>query len=154
MRGFALNERRLAQDNDALNALAARIRALRADERNIYQSVRDVFAFSSIDYSKESSEAHSFFARLQDKFLYAITWKTAAQIKLDRANHRLPSMGPQSMRGEYPERADVDIGRITSTALNCMVCTFYANSSCCSLSRRRSADYSLRWLTSRRSLTN
>ena len=52
--GYALNEQRLRQEPEALNELAARIRALRADERNIYESVRNVFAFSSTDYQKDS----------------------------------------------------------------------------------------------------
>jgi hypothetical protein len=111
IRGYALNERRLAQDVAALDELAAKVRALRADERNIYQSVRDVFAFGSVDYRKDSPEAHSFFAKLQDKFLYAVTEKTAAQLKLERADHRLPVMGLQSMRGELPERYDADVGK-------------------------------------------
>ena len=47
VKGFALNDRRLTQDRTALDAVAARVRALRSDERNIYQAVRDVFAFGS-----------------------------------------------------------------------------------------------------------
>ena len=111
MKGYALNEGRLRRTHETLDELAAKIRSLRADESNIYHSVREVFAIGSSDYSKESDEAHFFFAWLQDKFLYAITEKTAAQIKLERANHRLPSMGLQSMRGEYPKRVDADVGK-------------------------------------------
>jgi hypothetical protein len=48
---------------------------------------------------------------VQDKFLYAVTGMTAAQIKLARADHRLPAMGLYSMRGECPERADADVGK-------------------------------------------
>ena len=47
VKGFALNDRQLTQDRTALDAVAARVRALRSDERNIYQAVRDVFAFGS-----------------------------------------------------------------------------------------------------------
>ena len=111
VKGFALNERQLAQDPTALLELAAKVRALRADERNIYQSVREVFAFGSTDYAKDAPEAHSFFAKLQDKFLYAVTGKTAAEIKLERADHRRPSMGLQTVRGDYPERADAGVGK-------------------------------------------
>jgi hypothetical protein len=111
IKGYALNEERLRRDHGALDDLAAKIRVLRADEANIYESVRDVFALSSTDYSKESEEARKFFTRLQDQFLYAITGKTAAEIKLERADHRRPSMGLQTMRGEYPKRVDVNTGK-------------------------------------------
>lgn len=110
-RGYAIDEHRLRQEPEALNELAARIRALRADERNIYESVRNVFAFSSTDYQKDSEVARRFFAHLQDKFLYAVTGRTAAQLKLARADHRLPSMGLQSMKGEYPARTDATVGK-------------------------------------------
>ena len=111
IRGYALNEQRLRQEPEALNELAARIRALRADERNIYESVRNVFAFSSTDYQKDSEEARKFFAHVQDKFLYAVTGQVAAQLKLARADHRRPSMGLHSMKGEYPARADATVGK-------------------------------------------
>lgn len=109
--GFALDEQRLRDDPHALRELAARVRALRADEQNIYQGVRDVFAFGSVDYDKNSPLVRSFYARLQDKFLYAVTGQTAAEIKLDRADHKKPAMGLMSMKGDVPDRADVDIGK-------------------------------------------
>ena len=111
VQGFALDEQRLKDDPRALRELAARVRALRADEQNIYQGVRDVFAFGSSDYDKESPLVRSFYAKLQDKFLYAVTGKTSAEIKLERANHKMPSMGLTAMKGELPERADADIGK-------------------------------------------
>lgn len=109
--GFALNEARLRSDPNALRDLAAKIRELRASEQNIYQAVRDVFKLGSTDYNSASDVVRSFYARLQDKFLYAITGKTAAQIKLDRADHRKPAMGMTTIKGDVPERADADIGK-------------------------------------------
>jgi hypothetical protein len=111
IRGFALNERRLQEQPTALDELAAKVRAFRADEKNIYRAVRDIFASGSADYLKDSPEARSFFARFQDKFLYAVTGKTAAELKLSRADHKMPCMGLKSMSGEYPVRADADIGK-------------------------------------------
>lgn len=111
VQGFALDEQRLRDDPNALRELAARVRALRADEKNIYRAVRDVFAFSTTDYDGSSQEARSFYARLQDKFLHAVTGKTAAEIKLERADHKKPSMGLTEMSGAYPKRADADIGK-------------------------------------------
>jgi hypothetical protein len=80
VQGFALDERRLRDDPKALRELAARVRALRADEKNIYQSVRDAFAFGSVDYDKDSQAVRSFYARLQDRFLHAVTGQTAAEL--------------------------------------------------------------------------
>lgn len=109
--GFALDEGRLRSDPQALRELAAKVRALRADEINIYQGVRDVFAFGSSDYSKDSPEVSAFFAKLQDKFHYAVSGMTAAEIVLARANHKVPAMGLKSMKGEFPVRADIDVGK-------------------------------------------
>lgn len=111
VQGFALDEQRLRDDPKALRELAAKVRALRADEKNIYQSVRDAFAFGSVDYDKDAPAVRSFYARLQDRFLHAATGKTAAEIKLERADHKKPAMGLTAMKGEAPERADVDIGK-------------------------------------------
>lgn len=111
VQGFAINEARLKDDPRALRELAAKVRALRSDEKNIYAVVRDVFAFSSIDYDSNSKAAQSFFAKLTDKFLYAVTGKPAAALILDRADHKLRNMGLQSMRGDRPNHADVSIGK-------------------------------------------
>jgi hypothetical protein len=70
-----------------------------------------VFAFGSADYDKDSQIVRSFYARIQDKFLYAVTGKTASELKLDRADHRKPSMGLITIKGEHPERADADVGK-------------------------------------------
>ena len=111
VQGFALDEQRLKDDPKALRELAARVRALRADEKNVYASVRDAYAFGSVDYEPNSQAAKSFFAKLQDKFLYAITGTTASELILSRANHDQPNMGLQTMQGERPQIADVTIGK-------------------------------------------
>lgn len=107
VQGFAINEQRLRDDPHALRELAVKVRALRADEKNIYRAVRDVFAFGSTDYDASSGEAKAFFARLQDKFTYAITGQESAEILLDRANHLLDNMGLQTMASGRPSMADV-----------------------------------------------
>lgn len=111
VQGFALNEQRLRDDPNALRELAAKVRALRADEKNIYGAVRDVFAFASTDYEASSQEAKSFFARLQDKFTYAITGQNSAEILLDRANHLLDNMGLKTMKGAGPSKDDVTVAK-------------------------------------------
>lgn len=109
--GFAINEARLKDDPRALRDLAARVRALRSDELNIYKSVRDVFAFASSDYSREAPDVGRFFALLQDKFTYAVTGQRSSQIVLERANHLIRNMGLQSMSGSRPSHADARVAK-------------------------------------------
>ena len=99
-KGYTLNEALLRQRPDALRELAARVRALRSDERLRYEGVRDVFAFASTDYDKDSETARQFFAKIQDKFLYAITGQIASQVILQRADSEEPNMGLQTMKGK------------------------------------------------------
>jgi hypothetical protein len=111
VQGFAINEARLRDDPNALRELAARVRQLRADELNIYKSVRDVFAFASSDYSKEAPDIGKFYALLQDKFTYAVTGQLSSQILLDRANHLIRNVGLQSMSGSRPSHAEVRVAK-------------------------------------------
>lgn len=106
VQGFALDEQRLRDDPSALRELAAKVRALRSDEKNIYGAVRDVFAFGSSDYQANSQEAKTFFGRLQDKFTYAITGQESAEILLERANHLHENMGLKTMAHDRPTVAD------------------------------------------------
>lgn len=105
--GFAINEGRLRSDPHALQELAAKVRALRSEEINVYKAVRDVFAFASSDYSKDAPNIGLFFAKLQDKFTYAVTGQRSPEILLERANHLLQDMGLTSMTGSRPSHADI-----------------------------------------------
>ncbi|AMJ60953.1 RhuM family protein [Bosea sp. PAMC 26642] len=109
--GYALNERRLKDAPHNLAKLAADVRALRADEKNIYASVRDCFKVGSSDYDAQSPACRSFYARLQDKFHFAVTGKTASQIILDRAKHTEPNMGIQAFEGNRPTIDEAKIGK-------------------------------------------
>lgn len=109
--GYVLNERRLRDDPDALRGLAARVRALRSDEKNIYAAVRECFKVASADYDPGSQEAKSFYAKMQDKFLYAASEQTASQIILRRADGEQPNMGLVSMRGDAPTLKDATVGK-------------------------------------------
>lgn len=100
--GYALNERRLRDDVAATNKLAAALRAIRSEEKNIYAQVREFFKESSTDYDPASKTCRSFYAALQDKLHYAITTMTASEIILDRADHKKPNMGIQSFGGNMP----------------------------------------------------
>jgi len=109
--GFALNEARLRDDPNALRDLAARVRALRSEEINIYEAVRDCFKLAASDYDKDSDKVRSFYARLQDKFLFAITGKTASQLILDRADCGKANMGVMATKGSFPTKAEAKVGK-------------------------------------------
>lgn len=109
--GFALNESRLRSDPNALRDLAAQVRALRSHEKSIYQAVRDCFKVASTDYDNQSPKVHSFYARLQDKFLFAITGKTASELILERADAAKHNMGLTSTAGALPKKGDTTVGK-------------------------------------------
>lgn len=98
IKGFALDDERLKQGKtafgkDYFKELLERVRSIRASERRIWQQVTDMFAECSIDYDKNSEEAHLFYAMVQNKFHYAITNHTAAEIVYHKADHSKEHMG-------------------------------------------------------------
>lgn len=109
--GFALNESRLRSDPKALRDLAAQVRALRSEEKTIYEAVRDCFKVASIDYDKDSAKVRTFYARLQDKFLFAITGKTASELILERADAAKHNMGVTSTKGHLPTKQETTVGK-------------------------------------------
>ncbi len=97
-KGFALDDERLKQGtaafgHDYFRELLERVRSIRASERRIWQQVTDIFAECSIDYDKNAAVAHDFYAMIQNKFHYAITGQTAAEIIYDRADRAKDHMG-------------------------------------------------------------
>jgi hypothetical protein len=83
--GFVLDDNRLKQGQtvfgkDYFKELRQRIRSIRASERRIYQQVTDIFAECSIDYDRNSELIRNFYANIQNKFHFAISGKTAAEI--------------------------------------------------------------------------
>jgi len=109
--GYAINEARLKDSPEALRKLAARIRELRSDEKNIYAAVRDCFKEASSDYDSQSKECRSFFALMQDKFLFAVTQSTASQLILGRADRKSANMGIASFAGNMPSVTEAQIGK-------------------------------------------
>lgn len=98
IKGFAMDDERLKQGKtlfgkDYFRELLERVRSIRASERRIWQQVTDIFAECSIDYDKSSDTAHKFYSTIQNKFHYAITGKTAAEIVYDTADHKKENMG-------------------------------------------------------------
>ena len=98
VKGFAMDDERLKQGEtllgkDYFEELLERVRSIRASERRIWQKVTDIFAEISSDYDKDSPVAHQFYANVQNKFHYAITGQTAAEIISSHADHTKPHMG-------------------------------------------------------------
>jgi hypothetical protein len=109
--GFALDGERLRRDGAALKALAAEVRALRSEEISIYEAVRDCFKIASTDYDKDDPAVRSFYAKLQDKFLFAITGKIASEIILDRADATKSNMGVVACKKDVPTLQEAKIGK-------------------------------------------
>lgn len=97
IKGFVLDDDRLKNGQhfgqDYFKELLERIRSIRSSERRIYQQVTDIFAECSIDYDKNSSIAKNFYAHVQNKFHFAITGNTAAEIIHKKADSTKPNMG-------------------------------------------------------------
>lgn len=98
IKGFVLDDDRLKQGKaafgkDYFRELLERVRSIRASERRIWQQITDIFAECSIDYAKDSEEAYHFYATIQNRFHYAITNHTAAEIVFQSADHTKEHMG-------------------------------------------------------------
>lgn len=98
IKGFVLDDKRLKQGEtffgkDYFKDLLERVRSIRASERRIYQQITDIFAECSIDYDPKSEITKNFYALIQNKFHYAITGNTAAEIIYKKADSSKENMG-------------------------------------------------------------
>ncbi|CAN1568154.1 COG3943 Virulence protein [Flavobacteriaceae bacterium] len=103
IKGFVLDDNRLKQGQtlfgkDYFKELLQRVRSIRASERRIYQQVTDIFAECCIDYDKNSEITKNFYAMVQNKFHFAITGKTAAEIISKTADSKKENMGLTSWK--------------------------------------------------------
>ena len=118
-KGFVLDDERLKQGNavfgkDYFKELLERVRSIRASERRIWQQITDIFAECSIDYDKDSEITKKFFTTVQNKFHYAITGQTAAEIVYERADHKKEHMGLTTWKNSPSGRvlkSDVNIAK-------------------------------------------
>ncbi len=97
-KGFVLDDDRLKQGSavfgkDYFRELLERVRSIRASERRIWQQITDIYAECSIDYDSNSPTTKEFYAMVQNRFHYAITGQTAAEIIYHSADHTKPDMG-------------------------------------------------------------
>lgn len=97
-KGFAMDDERLKQGTavfgkDYFRELLERVRSIRASERRIWQQITDIYAECSTDYDKNSPTTHDFYAMIQNRFHFAITGQTAAEIIYSKADHTKDYMG-------------------------------------------------------------
>ena len=118
-KGFVMDDERLKQGKtafgkDYFRELLERVRSIRASERRIWQQITDIFAECSIDYDRESQTCRNFYAMVQNRFHYAITGKTAAEIVYDSADHTKENMGLRTWK-HAPEgrilKSDVTVAK-------------------------------------------
>lgn len=108
VKGFAMDDARLKQAEqwDYFDEWLARIRDIRASEKRFYQKVRDLYS-TAVDYDKTSEQAQAFFKKVQNKMLWAVTGKTAAELIASRSDPEAANMGLTSWKGSVVRKADI-----------------------------------------------
>lgn len=118
-KGFAMDDERLKQGTamfgkDYFRELLERVRSIRASERRIWQQITDIYAECSIDYDRNSKTTRDFYAMVQNRFHYAITGQTAAEIIYTKADHTKEHMGLTTWKNSPNGRilkSDVNIAK-------------------------------------------
>ena len=113
VKGFVMDDERLKNPDgrpDYFDELLERIRDIRASEKRFYQKLRDLFALSS-DYDPTDKATQMFFAETQNKLLYAVTGKTAAEIIVSRADASKQNMALTSWKGSIVRKQDIFIAK-------------------------------------------
>lgn len=113
VKGFVMDDERLKNPDgrpDYFDELLERIRDIRASEKRFYQKIRELFALSS-DYDASDKSTQMFFAETQNKLLYAVSGKTAAEIITSRADASKPNMNLTSWQGSIVRKQDIFIAK-------------------------------------------
>ncbi len=118
-KGFVLDDDRLKQGTamfgkDYFRELLERVRSIRASERRIWQQITDIYAECSTDYDRNSPTTKEFYAMVQNRFHYAITGQTAAEIIYTKADHTKEHMGLTTWKNSPKGRilkSDVSIAK-------------------------------------------
>lgn len=118
-KGFAMDDERLKQGpalfgKDYFRELLERVRSIRASERRIWQQITDIYAECSIDYDRNAKTTRDFYAMVQNRFHYAITGQTAAEIIYSKADHTKEHMGMTTWKNAPDGRvlkSDVSIAK-------------------------------------------
>lgn len=117
VKGFAMDDARLKQVEqwDYFDEWLARIRDIYASEKRFYQKIHDLYT-TTIDYDKTSSQAQAFFSKVQNKMLWAMTGKTAAELIESRSDPEAANMGLTSWKGSVVRKGDVGTAKNYLTA--------------------------------------
>ncbi|AMR76702.1 virulence RhuM family protein [Cupriavidus nantongensis] len=112
VKGFVMDDERLKEPGgwDYFDELIQRIRDIRASEKRFYQKIRDIYA-TAVDYDGTTEQAQRFFAKTQNKMLWAITGHTAAELIAARSDSSQPNMGLTSWKGGRVRRGDVGVAK-------------------------------------------
>lgn len=118
-KGFAMDDERLKQGTamfgkDYFRELLERVRSIRASERRIWQQITDIYAECSIDYDRNAKTTRDFYAMVQNRFHYAITGQTSAEIIYNKADHTKEHMGMTTWKNSPNGRilkSDVSIAK-------------------------------------------
>jgi len=113
VKGFVLDDARLkdAERADYFDELLRRIRDIRSSEKRFYQKLRDLFKTSSSDYDGTAQTAKTFFATIQNKLVYAITGRTAAELIVERADADADNMALTHWAGDRVRKSDVVVSK-------------------------------------------
>ena len=117
-KGFLLDNDRLKNPDgrpDYFDELLEQIRDIRASEKRFYQKLKDLFALST-DYIPTDADTKTFFAATQNKLLYGVTGKTAAELIAERADSQKPNMGLTSWQGSIVRKIDIHTAKNYLTA--------------------------------------
>jgi len=113
-KGFVLDDERFKRGNSMnyFDELQDRLREIRISERFFYQKIKDIYA-TSHDYNKDDEKTLLFFKKVQNKLLWAISSKTAAELVYNRVDSTLPQMGMTSLdkKGKNITKADVKVAK-------------------------------------------
>lgn len=113
VKGFTIDDKRLEEGRTSKNyydELLERIRKIRFSERNFYAKLKDVFSLS-VDYDSKNKQAKDFYSTIQNKFHYAITGYTAAEIIVKRVDNNKNDLGLTNWKGERPTRQEAEIAK-------------------------------------------
>ena len=113
VKGFVMDDERLSEGGVKKSFFAEwleRVREIRASERNLYEKVKDVFA-TSVDYDSKTDLTKEFYATMQNKFHYAITGSTAAELVVERIGGEKENLGLTNWKGAVPTRKEAEVAK-------------------------------------------
>ncbi len=113
VKGFVMDDERLAEGGvkkGFFEEWLERVRKIRASEKNLYEKVKDIFA-TSVDYDSRTDFTKEFYSTMQNKFHYAITGNTAAELVVSRISGGKENLGMTSWKGAMPTRKEAEVAK-------------------------------------------